>query len=204
MSENVYLLLNDENTPIGQCILMTAPDAPQIRARILNGDVDELEAATLHKLVTLVGTLQTMPTLQGEVVGSAYDDLKIRRVASKEDVREMLRVDVSFDSLIYPIDGKWKGKRKVEFIDLSCGGIAFFCEEEMQRGDQFEIVIPVTPKPLVMRCQVLRTREKNGRLCYAAKFVDMCHDEEKLICEAVFGIQLSQQKRNANGREVAQ
>lgn len=204
MSDNVYLLLNDEKVPIGQCILMTAHDAPQLRARILNGDVDELEKATLHKLVTLVGTLQTMPTLQGEVVGSAYDDLKIRRVASEEDVREMLRVDVSFDSLIYPVDGKWKGKRKVEFIDLSCGGIAFYCEEEMQRGDQFELVIPVTPKPLLMRCQVLRTREKNDRRCYAAKFVDMCHDEEKLICEAVFGIQLSQQKRNANGREVAQ
>ena len=127
---------------------------------------------------------------------------KIRRVASKADVREMLRVDVCFESLIYPVDGKWKGKRKVEFIDLSCGGIAFFCEEEMERGDQFEIIIPVTPNPLLMRCQVLRTREKNGRSCYAAKFVDMCHDEEKLICEAVFGIQLSQQKRT--GREVAQ
>lgn len=202
MSENIYLLLNDENAPIAQGVLMTPVDAPQLRVRILNADVDELEAATSHKLVTLVGMLQTMPTLQGEVVGSAYDDLKIRRVASKSDVREMLRVDVAFDSLIYPVDGKWTGKRKVEFIDLSCGGIAFFCDETMERGDQFEIVIPITPQPIIMRCQILRTREKNGRSCYAAKFVDMCHDEEKLICEAVFGIQLSQQRRKVNGRGV--
>lgn len=202
MSENIYLLLNDENVPIAQGVLMTPVDAPQLRVRILNADVDELEAATIHKLVTLVGMLQTMPTLQGEVVGSAYDDLKIRRVASKSDVREMLRVDVAFDSLIYPVDGKWTGKRKVEFIDLSCGGIAFFCDETMERGDEFEIVIPVMPQPIIMRCQILRAREKNGRSCYAAKFVDMCHDEEKLICEAVFAIQLSQQRRKVNGRGV--
>lgn len=200
MSERIYLLLNDEDVPVARCVLLTESNAPQLRVRILDADVEELEAATLHKLVTLVGMLQTMPTLQGEVIGSAYDDLKLRRVESKSEVREMLRVDVAFDSLIYPVDGKWFGQRKVEFIDLSCGGIAFFCEEEMQRGDQFEVVIPVTPQPILMRCQILRAWEKNGRRCYAAKFVDMCHDEEKLICEAVFGIQLSQQKKKANGR----
>ena len=202
MSEKIYLVLNDEDVPIARGVLMTESDAPQLRIRLVDAEADEIEAATLHKLVTLVGMLQTMPTLQGEVIGSAYDDLKLRRVETKSEVREMLRVDVAFDSLIYPIDGSWTGRRKVEFIDLSCGGIAFYCEEELQRGEQVEVVIPVTPQPILMRCQILRTREKNGRSYYAAKFVDMCHDEEKLICEAVFGIQLDQQRGKANGRGV--
>lgn len=204
MSENIYLLLNDEGVPVARGVLMTSADAPQLRVRVLDADAQELEEAMLHKLVTLVGTLQTMPGLQGELIGSAYDDLKLRRVETKEDVREMLRVNVAFDSLIYPVDETWTGRQKVEFLDLSCGGIAFFCEKKMQRGDEIEIVIPVTPQPLLMRCKILRVWEKNGRDCYAAKFVDMCHDEEKLICEAVFGIQLSQQKKKANGRGVEQ
>ena len=204
MSENIYMLLNDEGVPVARGVLMTPADAPQLRVRVMDAEADELAEAMLHKLVTLVGMLQTMPTLQGEVVGSSYDDLKLRRVESKADVREMLRVDVAFDSLIYPVDGTWNGRHKVEFVDLSCGGIAFFCEESLQRGEQFEIVIPVTPQPLLMRCSVLRAWEKNGRQCYAAKFTDMCHDEEKLICEAVFAIQLSQQKKKSNGRGVVQ
>ena len=202
MNERIYLLLNDEDVPVARGLLTTAPDADELRVKVLDGDIDEIEDLAPHKLVTLVGMLQTMATLHGEVVGASRDVLKLRTVESKEDVRDMLRVKVAFDTLIYPIDGQWSGRRKVEFIDLSCGGIAFFCDEPMQRGEQLEVVIPVTPQPLVMRCKILRTWEKEGRTCCAAKFVNMCHDEEKLICEAVFSIQLSQHKKKVNGRGV--
>ena len=189
MRERIYLLLNDEDVPFGRGVLLTAPDASELRVKLMDGGSDEIRE---HKLVTLVGTLQTMPTQQGEVIEITDNMLRLRRVDSKEDVREVLRVDVAFDSLIYPVSGPWSGVRRVEFIDLSCGGIAFFCDEPMVRGDLFEVVIPVTPQPLVMRARILRSWEKGGRVCYAARFIDMCHDEEKLICEAVFAIQLEQ------------
>ena len=95
-------------------------------------------------------------------------------------------------------------RRKVEFIDLSCGGIAFFCDETMKRGEVVEIVIPVTPQPLLMRCRILRAWEKEGRPCYAARFINMCHDEEKLICEAVFGIQLKQHMKTSERQGVVE
>lgn len=202
MNERIYLLLNDEDVPVARGLLITAPDAQELRVKVLDEDIDEIDDISEHKLVTLVGMLQTMPNLRGEVLGSSRDVLRLRPVESKEDVREALRVKVSFDTLLYPVDGQWTGRRKAEFIDLSCGGIAFFCEEPLQRGELAEVVIPVTPQPLVMRCRILRAWEKDGRPCCAAKFVNMCHDEEKLICEAVFGIQLSQHKKTANGRGV--
>ena len=189
MSERTYLLLNDEDVPFGRGILTTAPDAPEMYVKVIDGEIDGIGE---NKLITLVGTMQTMPTLQGAVMRAYGNALRLRRVDSKEDVREMLRVDVAFDSLIYPISGQWTGRRRVEFVDLSCGGIAFYCDEPMERGERIEVVIPVTPQPLLMRCRILRSWERDGRSCYAARFVEMCHDEEKLICEAVFGIQLHQ------------
>ncbi len=194
MSERIYLLLNDEDVPFGRGVLTTAPDAPEICVKVIDGEVDEIKK---NKLVTLVGTLQTMPTVRGSVTETSRNVLRLRRVESKEDVREVLRVDVSFDSLIYPVSGQWTGRRKIEFIDLSCGGIAFYCDEPMERGERIEIVIPVTPKPLLMRGKILRSRERGGRFCYAARFVDMCYDEEKLICEAVFSIQLDQHRKKS-------
>ena len=204
MNERIYLLLNDEDTPVARGLLITAPDAEELRVKVLDEDVDEIEDIAPHKLVTLVGMLQTMPTLRGEVIGTSRDVLKLRQVETKEDVRDMLRVKVAFDTLIYPVDVPWTGRRKAEFIDLSCGGIAFYCDEPMQRGDIIEVVIPVTPQPLVMRCRILRAWEKDGRPCCAARFINMCHDEEKLICEAVFNIQLSQHMKTADRKEVVQ
>lgn len=204
MNERIYLLLNDEDTPVARGLLTTAPDAEELRVKVLDEDIDEIEDIAPHKLVTLVGMLQTMPTLRGEVIGTSRDVLKLRQVETKEDVRDMLRVKVAFDTLIYPVDVSWTGRRKAEFIDLSCGGIAFYCDEPMQRGDIIEVVIPVTPQPLVMRCRILRAWEKDGRPCCAARFINMCHDEEKLICEAVFNIQLSQHMKTADRKEVVQ
>lgn len=204
MNERIYLLLNDEDSPVARGLLITPPDGEELRVKVLDEDIDEIEDIAPHKLVTLVGMLQTMPTLRGEVIGASRDVLKLRTVESKEDVRDMLRVKVAFDSLIYPVDVKWTGRRKVEFVDLSCGGIAFYCDEEMQRGELVEIVIPVTPQPLVMRCRILRAWEKEGRSCYAARFINMCHDEEKLICEAVFNIQLNQHTKKTEREGVVQ
>ena len=197
MSERVYLLLNDEDVPFGRGVLITAPDAPEIRVKLMDGGIDDIRE---NKLITLVGTVQTMPTLRGAVAKISDNMLVLRRVESKEAVREVLRVDVAFDSLIYPISGQWCGRRKVEFSDLSCGGVSFFCDEAkepMERSEVIEIVIPVTTQPLLLRCKILRSWEKGGRICYAAKFVDMCYDEEKMVCEAVFSIQLDQHRKRS-------
>ncbi len=193
MKERIYLLLNDEDVPFSRGVLMTAPTASEFCVKLLDGGSDEIKE---NKLITLIGTQQTMPTLQGAVSAISGNTLKLRPVTSKEDVREMLRVDVAFDSLIYPINGKWSGRRTVEFMDFSCGGVAFYCDEPLERGELVEVVIPVTaPQPLLVRSKILRVWEKGGRTCYAVRFVDMCYDEEKLLCEAVFAIQLEQHRR---------
>lgn len=95
------------------------------------------------------------------------------------------------------MSGSWRGRRPVETHDLSCGGIAFFCGREFQIGEQFEVVVPVTSEPLVVKGQILRQRPVDGRedTLYAAKFIDLCNDEETILREAVFNLQLSGRPR---------
>ena len=61
------------------------------------------------------------------------------------------------------------------------------------------MVVPVTAQPLVLRCQVLGIRPSGRPSCvlYAAKFLDLCNDEETMLREAVFNLQLRGRPRAA-------
>ena len=126
---------------------------------------------------------------------------KLQRLDS--DLRQNLRMHTSFETLIYPITGSWKGRRWVESNDLSCGGIAFFSRYPLEDREQFELVVPITAQPVVLRCEIIRKRpcSREGEEMYAAKFVDMCHDEEMLVREAVFNVQLSSRPRRSGESE---
>ena len=77
--------------------------------------------------------------------------------------------------------------------------IAFFTDHSLQVGEQVEVVVPVTAQPLVLRCQVLGIRPSGRPSCvlYAAKFLDLCNDEETMLREAVFNLQLRGRPRAA-------
>ena len=147
-----------------------------------------------HKKLKLLSILDAGPSYEGTIVRSRNDMIQLEVISIKHedgDMRKNLRVAVRFKSLIYPLTGRWKGRREIESNDISAGGIAFFTDYSLQVGEQLEVVVPVTSEPLVVRCQILRKQElRNGKLLYAVKFVDMCEDEEVTVREAVFSIQL--------------
>ena len=71
-------------------------------------------------------------------------------------------------------------------------GVIVRTDHSLQVGEQVEVVIPVTAQPLVVRCQILRMRptERASYVLYAAKFLELCNDEETMLREAVFNLQL--------------
>ena len=192
MAENIYLLLNEFDVPVARGRLLNNPDAPQLQVKLIEGRIETIEEL---ERVKLVGVEMDMPTMQGKVLRCTNDAFILGEIISGAGVRETLRVSVSFDTLIYPVDGKWKGRRKVQFLDLSGGGASFLSDEKLERGEKIEVVIPITPEPLVLTAQILRIKEKEEKIFYAVKFVDLCYDEEKLVCEAVFAVQLKQHKQ---------
>ena len=195
----LYLLLDSRGTALAQA----RPQGPAAagsdlwQLTVLD---DKIDLVLKHKKFKLMSITDSSPSYEGTLVRSRNDiiQLQVRKTAaSGNDMRKNLRVPVAVDSFIYPLTGGWRGRRKVRTLDLSCGGVAFFTDHSLRAGEHFEIVIPVTSQPLVAAGEVLRIRPSGdgGAILYAARFTELCNDEETLLREAVFNLQLSGRPR---------
>jgi hypothetical protein len=159
--------------------------------QVLGGKCD---AAAQHGELELINLSDALCSYLVRVTGHSDDRLTaepLRPLGS--EFRETLRVPVDFKSFIYPLSGNWTGRRVIQAVDLSCGGIAFSCEETLAQGEQMEVVIPLPRSPVILTCQVLRSRPSPaGGTVYALKFVDLCHDADRMVQEFVFSEQIRQ------------
>lgn len=190
-----YLLADSRHTPLARAVLESPPEAANWQVRILDdriGDVME------HELVRMAGISGDAPALIGRIIRRRGERIVVEPVrALEEDIRHNLRMPVDFDTFLYPLTGTWKGRRSAKAHDLSCGGIAFYCAQVLEDGERAEVVIPITAEPLVLCCEVIRCRLSTQReSLYACKFVDLCNDEERMVREAAFSVQLRDSGRN--------
>ena len=198
----LYLLLDSKGTALAQA----RPPGPNSTGGELWQLVvldDKVDLVLKHKKFKLMSITDSSPSYEGTLVRSRNDivQLEVRKTAANgTDMRKNLRVPVSADSFIYPLTGGWPGRRRVVTQDLSCGGVAFFTDHSLRIKEHFEIIIPVTSEPLVVAGEILRMRPsgEGGSILYAAKFVELCNDEETLLREAVFNLQLSGRPRSAS------
>lgn len=194
------LLLDSAGDPVAKAVLESQPDSEVIQIRVLEDKVSEVLD---HELLQMVGMSEGADNLLGRIERHRGDRIVLTRVkALGPEARRNFRMPAEFETFLYPLSGEWVGRRRIDSIDLSCGGVAFFCGEPLEIGERTEVVIPITEQPLVLRCQLLRKWAVSGREepAYAVKFVDMCHDEEVLLREAVFGLQLQSRQRPAAGQ----
>lgn len=187
--ERLYLLLDSVNHPLARGSLEGPAGGDILQLLVLDNDADKVAR---HEVIVLMAMSGSEPPLQCRIVRQRGDRVALEKIASLDpDLRRNLRVPIKFNTFIYPVTGRWQGRRAVQSIDLSCGGVAFYGDGGLEIGEKLEMVIPVTAQPVILRCQILRQQElRNGRLLYAVKFVDMCEDEEVTVREAVFSIQL--------------
>lgn len=200
-TENQYLVLDSGNEPLARAMLESSQDAPTWQFLVLDNKAD---AVMSHEQLRFLPMADGKQALLGKVLRSRGERIMVEKLQRLDsDLRQNLRMHTSFETLIYPISGSWKGRRWVESNDLSCGGIAFFSRYPLEAREQFELVVPITAQPVVLRCEIIRKRpcSREGEEMYAAKFVDMCHDEEMLVREAVFNVQLSSRPRRSGESE---
>lgn len=200
-TENQYLVLDSGNEPLARAMLESRQDAPTWQFEVLDGKADTVMA---HEQLRFLPIADGKEALLGRILRCRGDRITVEKLQRLDsELRQNLRMHTSFETLIYPISGNWKGRRWVESNDLSCGGIAFFSRFPLEEQEQFELVVPITTQPLLLRCEIIRKRpcSREGEEMYAAKFVDMCHDEEMLVREAVFNVQLSARPRRMGTKE---
>ena len=158
---------------------------------LIEGDLMDIEQA---KIVQVVPQDSSRPPQMTRYAGfrNGIVALEPMRQAGAA-IRKNFRVPVAFDSFVYPASGPRSAMRSV---DLSCGGIAFHTPRAFAPGEVFEVVVPlVSEEPLLLHAEALRARSDPGvGNFYACKFVDLIDDEESLLREAVFAIQIKSYK----------
>lgn len=191
----LYALLDSRNAVLTQGRLENPPDAPDWQVRVPE---DKISAVMEHEEIQLVPIDGDGDALLGRVRRNRNDLIVLQKLHSLgSEMRQNLRMPTHFQSFIYPVSGGWKGRRQAEANDLSCGGVAFFCAQQLEDGEVVELVVPITSEPLILKCQVLRRRpsDREDEVLYAAKFVEMCDDEEMIVREAVFSVQVRSRAR---------
>ena len=184
-----YLILDESGKPLFRAVMRQAMNGGVCRAELENEeDVEKLVPGGLFQLMGIRdGNFAEVRFLRGR--GETAEFEMVRMLDS--GTRQNLRIPVRFESFLYPVSGAWKGRAAIVSRDLSCGGIAFVSEKALQVGEICEIVIPVTAEPLVLKMKVLRSGDAvEDGILYGAQFLGMVHEEEIMVREAVFGLQL--------------
>ncbi len=190
LDENLCLLLDGENQLLGHAELESPPEEDVLLLRLQPDVPDNLED---HGVLRIISQRKRAKVIQSYILQRRGDRVKVERLSFLDpELRRSLRVPVSFASFVYPISGKWKGRKPIQSVDLSCGGIAFYGDESLKEQEIVEVVVPVTTQPLILRAKILRKEPlgNSSYVLYAAKFVDFCNDEESMVMEAVFSLQL--------------
>lgn len=181
-----YLLVGSKKGPLARAELQGASDVSRLQFRITEGSADDVEGAELIQAVPMDNKL---PMRMGKVVlrrGNAVVLEATKGMAA--DARKNLRMPVSFESFVYFQGG---GRASIRALNLSCGGIAFYCAASMDVGQVVEVVIPITTEePSIIQAELLRVQPGQGEeRLYACKFLDLIPEEEARLREAVFHVQ---------------
>lgn len=188
------LILTSRGEPLAEGAMSAVAEEEQLSVKVLN---DETELVMQHDIIQIVGMGEgSVP--QQCLVQRQSGKYVIVKVLSDLDakLRSNIRISTKFESFLYPLDDSWKGRRGMTSVDISCGGLAFYAPDEFAVGERLEVVIPVTSSPLLMHMEILgKESVKNGRAFFKAKFIEMQRDQERMIREAVFAIQLENHAR---------
>ena len=189
MKEERCVLLTSGNVPLARGVIRQSSGS-LFQVEILDGKAADVER---HEVIHLVGAGgEKPPQVQCHLTGLRGDVAVLEKMSELDpEFRRSLRVPTRFDSFVYPISGSWKGRMAIQSIDLSCGGIAFYGPDGMEIGETAEVVVPTQAEPILVTMQILRKHALKNKTYYAAKFTALQSEEDRLICERVFSLQLS-------------
>ena len=192
-AKEYYFLMDKDSNFLARGTLENGEESGSLDFRVIDGNVDHI---LRMEIVQVVPTDKTKSVTMGKATGRQGNVVIIEPLRDMGmGVRKNFRMPTDFESFIYPDAG---GRYIIKSIDLSCGGIAFYTVANLQAGSQMEVVIPITAEgPLIVRCKALRVMPFAPPIQkYACQFLDLIQDEENMLQEAVFNIQLTQIRAN--------
>lgn len=195
---NVWMLFDTAYTLVGQAVMETQEGDSIAVMRPIGENADDVRQ--LH-IVLFSRAEDPKVVYRGEVGAKRGGKLYLELVTRLEgDTRRQLRVRMQFHSKLIRMQEQQPFRVPLVSVDLSGGGIAFQCPSELEIGEVCEVVVPVTYPMLVLKMQILRREQVSSlKWQYSAKFVDLAHEEESCLMQAIF----SEQWRRGKCRAVS-
>lgn len=195
MNVKKYLILTEKEELLAKGLLDGLGADDTMRLKIIDGNS---QVVAQQEIIYLIGDEYNEKPLQCSILRRDDERILLKKLQDMDpSLRKNLRIPVTFESFVYPISGKWKGRKPIRSIDLSCGGIAFYASDDLGLQEKMEVVIPKTTYPLILRMQVIRKEAcSQNSAYYAAKFINLQLQEEHMVREAVFSIQLQNRQRD--------
>lgn len=195
-ADNRYLLLDSRNVPLAHVVLESSTDNGLLTVRFTD---KETENAQGHEIYRLLGIGKNQPPIQCQLVKQRDRRMVLERISYLEpEQRKDLRVPLHGKSFLYYTVNDTLTRCEIEFVDISCGGTAFYGPIGLENVGDCEIVLLITANPLIVACKILNARElRSEKALYAAKFLNLCNDEETMIREGVFSVQLESRARQS-------
>ena len=199
VTDEELLLLDRGSQYLGHGQSKDSLDSHNVQLKILRGNTDKVVAA---EIIQVISPRENGPALMGRVIfrrGNSVVLEPLRKLGS--EVRRNFRMNMDFQSFLYPAPTL---RARFQCVDLSCGGIAFTTPYEFHPHEVTQVLIPCTIEaPLLLDVEVLREiRQEEELYTYGAKFVDLIHEQEAMLTEAVFAAQL-ESAREKTAREKA-
>lgn len=190
---SICVLLDSNSRMVARGTFTVAAGGQEVSVRLLEGDAEALSVIGIVQAVPQDKNLAPLMTRVLRCRDGVVTLAPMREAGAA--MRRNFRMPVAFDSFLYPRRG---GRATLRSVDLSCGGIAFRSRFPLTVGEEFEVVVPITADgPLVLQAQLLRVHLEPDGNFYACKFVNMIDDEETMLREAVFAIQISARRARA-------
>ncbi len=113
--------------------------------------------------------------------------------------REDVKIGVSFTTYICACKETPAKKYAVQVRDISAGGFCFYFSEALPYGSSelYEIVFNHCRIPLVLNFSILwRKFISSGRYAHGCEFSQLAKEEQDIIREYVYQLQLNERKNN--------
>ena len=186
--KDYHFLMDKDSNYLARGTAQKEEDSENFLFKVIDGNVERI---LKQEIVQLVPADDNESVTVGKAIARRANGVVIEPLRDAGmSIRKNFRMPVDFESFIYPDGG---GRYIIKSVDLSCGGIAFYTVANLPVNSQTEVVIPITAEePLIVRCEILRIIPFAPPIQkYACQFLDLIPDEEALIREAVFSVQLA-------------
>lgn len=182
-----FVFLDDNHRPLASAVLLSQQGQSKtfILTSTPNCDLEEIGAFNALSVnstdfMAWRGRVQQMRDDKLDFIAEERIDPSLRR---------HLRIQMAFRTYLYP-QAHDSARLPVISKDLSCGGIALYCVTPLRPGAKFQIALPCTEPPILVRLEVLRILSQPKNL-YSCQFIDLLPQEEAMIQESIFEYDLN-------------